>query len=414
MTDASDTRADVRGKAGAAEDDPPTEPKPEPKAKREKSNEQATAEQLGDQIVSEGISAIETSNSLRCIQTADLAFNLIAHLAGQGVQVSPETYQKIHVVTQLDPRQGKDMPVGVQHEFWQAYCEIVQKVRDRGEDPEGIYYTAIFERPFGHVFSSNALSNKRWLRLYSLGIAVIALSVLTLLVMTLAYGTAINNMLAALTTLEQELLTLRSGSLVGTRLEALTDNIVSCEVGPGVELPQACRSTIASIEAAIRSELVFLRDFMSLGLANNLAEPDTNRTRSIAQQIYVFMSDYIYPLLAGALGACVSLLRAIFAQLREKRLHVRVFKSAYLRIAVGTIAGIVIGWVGSTDVNTGISLTPLALAFAAGYAVEIIYNVLDRFVIAFSQPIESQFGGGTARRATPSGVNDDANVHKAE
>ena len=76
--------------------------------------------------------------------------------------------------------------------------------------------------------------------------------------------------------------------------------------------------------------------------------------------------------------------------MREKRLHLRVFKSAYLRIAVGTIAGIVIGWIASVDSPTGISLTPLAIAFAAGYAVEIIYNVLDRFVLAFSPQADQE------------------------
>lgn len=357
----------------------------------------------------------ENNHYLRCLYTADMAFQLIAHLAGRGVKVEKSEYDKIHRVTRLasaDNNSGQNFTAEIEHEFWDAYANIVQKINERDEDPEGIYYTAMFERPNGRVFSKNSEVNQQWLRIYSRGIAFIAMSVLTLLVLTLAYGTAVNNMLVALTSLSTEELALRAGQLSGTRLEGISDT--PCAVSSGQDLTITCQRALSDIGAARNSATELLYDFMFLGLANGPEQPDVWRIQNIAQQIYIFLSDYIYPLLAGALGACVSLLRAVFAQLREKRLHLRVFKSAYLRIAVGTIAGIVIGWVGSNDAQTGISLTPLALAFAAGYAVEIIYNLLDRFVIAFSQPIDSQIGRGQGRGVAPGRINEDANVHKDE
>lgn len=399
--DAATEPVDLKPETGPEQ---PARPTPTPAVRDDLSQE-------AERMVWRQNTAVEASHYLRCLYTADMAFQLIAHLAGRGVQIDRNIYDKIHRVTQLDGSDGKGFTAEIEHDFWGAYASIVEKIVARGEDPEGIYYTAMFERPHGRVFSQNSEANQRWLRIYSRGIAVIALSVLTLLVLALAYGTAINNMLGAVSTLSTEELTLRSGTLTGTRLEGLTE--ITCLVGSGEAQSSSCQRALADIGSARKSAVELLRDFVYLGFSGSDVVDDF-RMQSIAQQVYIFLSDYIYPLLAGALGACVSLLRAIFAQLREKRLHLRVFKSAYLRIAVGTIAGIVIGWVASDDMQTGISLTPLALAFAAGYAVEIIYNLLDRFVIAFSQPIESQIDAGSARTVPRGRVNDDANIHRDE
>ncbi|MEM7424336.1 MAG: hypothetical protein AAF334_11490 [Pseudomonadota bacterium] len=320
-----------------------------------------------------------------------MAFQLTAHLAGRGVIVDREDYDAIHAVTQISEQ---DITSEIEHEFWAAYARIVSQLEE-GEDPEGIYYTAMFEKPQGKRPSVTTDFHRRSLTFYSRGIAIIALSVLALLVLSLAYGTAVNNILRTLTALEAERFSIQAENYEATRLRGIEPSACEYKQTPGE--PSACDSALDSIDGQYRQSAKLLHDFVFLGLIERAADAGTYRIRTIAQQIFIFLSDYIYPLLAGALGACVSLLRMIFANLREKKLHVRMFKSAYLRIAVGTIAGIVIGWVASVETATGISLTPLALAFAAGYAVEVIYNLLDRTVAAFSTPMSNDAKNGSAR-----------------
>jgi hypothetical protein len=60
-----------------------------------------------------------------------------------------------------------------------------------------------------------------------------------------------------------------------------------------------------------------------------------------------------------------------------------------VRIWLGCVAGLAIGWFypaatagAQKEVTT--ALTPLALAFLAGFGVEIFFFALDRFVAAFT------------------------------
>lgn len=321
----------------------------------------------------------DSSHLVRCRDTADMAFQLIAHLAGRGVLVERSDYEAIHAIAQIGDR---EVTAEMEHAFWESYTRIVDLL-DEDEDPEGIYYTAMFENPKGKAASETTRFHRRWLSIYSLGIAVIALFVLFMLVLLLAYGTAVNNILRSVQALEAESFSIQAENYSATRLRGISAE--SCAYSNETYNQEtACEAALADIEGELTTTYRLLHDFVFVGLMAKDDKFNTHRIRTIAQQLFIFLSDLIYPLLAGALGACVSLLRVIFQELREKRLHLRVFKSAYLRIAVGTIAGIVIGWVVSVETPSGISLTPLALAFVAGYAVEVIYNLLDRLVTAFS------------------------------
>jgi hypothetical protein len=63
-----------------------------------------------------------------------------------------------------------------------------------------------------------------------------------------------------------------------------------------------------------------------------------------------------------------------------------------LRIQLGTLAGLAVGWflfippdsVGSGALFSFKELSPLALAFLAGYSVELLFAAMDKLVAAFS------------------------------
>jgi hypothetical protein len=60
-----------------------------------------------------------------------------------------------------------------------------------------------------------------------------------------------------------------------------------------------------------------------------------------------------------------------------------------LRGWLGAVSGLAIGWFckpSSADVNGLGLISPFALAFVAGYSVDLLFTAMDRIVSAFSGP----------------------------
>jgi hypothetical protein len=54
-----------------------------------------------------------------------------------------------------------------------------------------------------------------------------------------------------------------------------------------------------------------------------------------------------------------------------------------MRAALGGMAGLVVGLFG--DLSTRFSLSPLAVAFLAGYGVEAVFSMFDTLIEKFKQ-----------------------------
>ena len=115
-------------------------------------------------------------------------------------------------------------------------------------------------------------------------------------------------------------------------------------------------------------------------------EEDARGTRTLAHARFVLFAfqAYVLPLLYGLLGACTYVLRMLSRDVRSYSYtpdsHVR-YK---IRLVLGTLSGLAITWFFEPGSETLKSLSPLALAFLAGYSVEILFAAMDRFVAAFS------------------------------
>lgn len=99
------------------------------------------------------------------------------------------------------------------------------------------------------------------------------------------------------------------------------------------------------------------------------------------------LSTYLLPLFYGLLGACAYVLRSVTTEVKAEIFSRTSDVSYRLRLMLGLVAGLSIGWfLHPTDKYAGLlaSLSPLALAFIAGYSVELLFAVLDRIVGAFS------------------------------
>lgn len=102
---------------------------------------------------------------------------------------------------------------------------------------------------------------------------------------------------------------------------------------------------------------------------------------------YDLMALYVLPIFYGWLGACAYVLRSISNQVRM-RIFTRATKiQLNLRIVLGALAGLSIAWFVKTGGGEGLlgNITGLALAFLAGYSVELLFSAMDALIGAFSR-----------------------------
>lgn len=93
----------------------------------------------------------------------------------------------------------------------------------------------------------------------------------------------------------------------------------------------------------------------------------------------------ILPLLYGLLGAAAYVLRTLSLRIKNMTYVPTANTGFGLRIQLGALAGLAIGWFYKPDaLVNGSSLSPFALAFLAGYSVELFFTAMDKFVLAFS------------------------------
>jgi hypothetical protein len=118
--------------------------------------------------------------------------------------------------------------------------------------------------------------------------------------------------------------------------------------------------------------------------------------------ILVFLGGYVLPMLYGLLGACAFVLRKLSDEI-DKLTYAHDARVRYaLRLNIGLLSGLAIGWFvkpASGDPSL-VSLSPLALAFVAGYGSELFFVALDRLVQAFAP---SQGAASTTVRETTAG-----------
>jgi hypothetical protein len=119
--------------------------------------------------------------------------------------------------------------------------------------------------------------------------------------------------------------------------------------------------------------------------------------------ILAFLQIFMLPLLYGLLGALVYVLRTLTIEIKTLTYTKESNISYRLRIQLGALAGLAIGWFTgpnaafsldalssemlSTISSGGISaqtLSPMALAFLAGYSVDVLFALMDRIIYALS------------------------------
>ncbi len=104
------------------------------------------------------------------------------------------------------------------------------------------------------------------------------------------------------------------------------------------------------------------------------------------------MQLYFLPLLYGLLGASAYVLRNIAIEIKTLTYAVDSNIRYRLRVQLGMLSGLAVGWFADSSSGLMVSesalsfnaLSPLALAFLAGYSVEVLFAFMDRLINAFS------------------------------
>jgi hypothetical protein len=116
------------------------------------------------------------------------------------------------------------------------------------------------------------------------------------------------------------------------------------------------------------------------------------QTQQMNLIIYGALTAYVLPIAYSLLGACAFVLRSMAAQTGSKTYQPSYSNRARLIIAL--IAGTVIGLF--NNFTQGVSVSPLAVAFLVGYAVEVFFSFLDAFVHTFDKARIPKAVGATA------------------
>ena len=171
---------------------------------------------------------------------------------------------------------------------------------------------------------------------------------------------------------------------------ALNDNLPNPE-SSGLDLDDYK----ASIECFMRS----------LAIANAYDDPMDRELYETRNKVNMLVS-WLLPGLYGLLGACVLVMRGLLHVNGQSHFsgdaRIVDLLSLSLRIALGGLAGIIIGWfwvpTSSTANATAITISsiPFGMAFLAGYKLEKLFALLDGLLKPADQPIQTTVPPGEA------------------
>ena len=145
------------------------------------------------------------------------------------------------------------------------------------------------------------------------------------------------------------------------------------------------------------NQLILKDDFqLPVGLPNMPQALDRLTTtyqdvRSFAQDILDLVSVYygaitacLLPVLYALLGTCAYLLRSFEEELRTLTFTPS-SRANWARFLIAGIGGAVVGLFSNFTITQGVSISPLAIAFLVGYAVDVFFSFLESLLQAFTK-----------------------------
>jgi hypothetical protein len=331
------------------------------------------------------------------------AMMILAHTAERGIAVEPEVAQTLVRAKYLDQEQ-KWTPDD-EAAFWTAYNRISQVIRpvtidsiratfDVLQEPNWFY--RLFRVKTRRVTSpaQKAVRRYTWM-----GLAWV-ITMLSVQIYSLIGSTLMNNLTATdqkMQGLEKEIATLNvSGNeSVMVQVEQKTTELdaLSLELQSSAELLAAWQKPVNVLILKDKyysvEELRRNRGLTENGRINEAQIDEIKRVKQVGQYPILIISLYLLPLLYGLLGAYAFVLRTLNDDIKQMLYSSESDIKYVLRIHLGALAGLAVGLFfvpeDTTSAYLPITLSPLALAFLAGYSVEFFFSAADRFISGLTQ-----------------------------
>jgi hypothetical protein len=131
----------------------------------------------------------------------------------------------------------------------------------------------------------------------------------------------------------------------------------------------------------------------SWALCPSIAEPSADKTSARTGKIQAAktdisrLSEIVLPLLLGWLGAHAFVLRKMASDIIQRSFAKASSIHHIVRISLGALAGVASTWFLTPELVAGDQfkhLPPWALAFIAGYGIELVFAFMDRIIAAFT------------------------------
>jgi hypothetical protein len=100
---------------------------------------------------------------------------------------------------------------------------------------------------------------------------------------------------------------------------------------------------------------------------------------------YGAITTCLLPILYALLGTCAYLLRSFEEQLRTLTFTPS-SRANWARFLIAGIGGAVVGLFSNFSITEGASISPLAIAFLMGYAVDVFFSFLEGLIQSFTKP----------------------------
>jgi hypothetical protein len=116
------------------------------------------------------------------------------------------------------------------------------------------------------------------------------------------------------------------------------------------------------------------------GVPLELLSGENTQAEKTARFMLAALNSYVLPFVYGLLGAAVFILRQLSEEIRSRSFSSDV--GYRIRMPLGALAGVAVAWMIGPDANESMlrTLSPLGLAFFAGYSVEILFTAMDGVV----------------------------------
>ena len=179
-------------------------------------------------------------------------------------------------------------------------------------------------------------------------------------------------------------------SQVEARIETLTASLDSGGYTEGIDNPG--QKTIA--KRRIEGEIVGLQRARATMALQPIAEKESNELAAqqlAAHLVVTSLDEYFLPLVYGLLGSAMFVLRRLSEEIRNLTYHADSEILYGLRITMGALAGLTIGWFLRPEASTDLNILPgLSLAFLVGYNVEVLFSTMDRLISTLSKRSEEK------------------------